>query len=515
MKTRRLFWLIVAAPLLLPGCLTLDTEITLNEDGSGRMVQKAELSPAVHVTVKEMLRNSTRSRNRGYTPILTEQSLEKWRAAHPDDGIEVKQLVRAEGDDGSLTIRCEVTFDSLKQFASSDWGWPLQLAVKDAEQAREIELADPARFLQNLAFGREMMFDDPPDRGSRQWDQYVAYLDVFRRCTPGMHIRTTLHLPAKGVDPRAGKLSDDGRAFVVETRITKGAAELDGWLKGKSSSVTLPAAALKLEPFKAPESLVPAQAQAEEVQKPPPAGDKQFEFRLGRVSVNSTRSMDHGDPDAEPRSNESFNIRLELYGPADARLLEAQQEGELRIAEDVAGNNLKRERTRLRLSVGSHWRSEAKYEVKPIGRMEVSLSPPEPGVDMLAALEGHMIVPHVLKEDTIEVKPLADNLNRAIKFAWGTITFTEIGKKQVKYEIAFGDDAPELHLRRELKVDLRTPGGESLRSGGRSSRWAKDSRFVTNRFNDEIPEGAYATIRYPIEVRKLLLPFLFTNIPIP
>ena len=37
----------------------------------------------------------------------------------------------------------------------------------------------------------------------------------------------------------------------------EGAAELDGWLAGKSGSVVVPADALKLRPFTTPESLTP------------------------------------------------------------------------------------------------------------------------------------------------------------------------------------------------------------------------------------------------------------------
>jgi len=487
--------------------MDLDTEITLKADGSGTMSQKADLPPSVATMAKELSRGPEGTRF-----VVTEQANEQWKAAADQTGIRVLSYKATPGDDGSLKLAYELEFARLQDLASSVWAWPLQLRVSKEADGTSLEFTDPLRFAISNARGETRVLFNPPERGGPGWDRYVAFLDVVHRASPGMRIRTVVHFPAPVRAVEGAPLSDDKLTCVYETTIGEKGKGLEEWLAGKSVKVALAPDTLAVEPFSPPTTA----AVSPKAPEPAPEENKALEFRVSNISVSTSRSLDYRDPNAQPQRNESLQINLELFGPPDVTFARSsQQEVELFQAIDAAGNDLRQQDARLYVSLGARPPRGREQQQASIGQLTVRLKIPPEGVDRLARLDGQAILPQVAKLGESTVKPIRDNLNTAIPFAGGKITFTKIEERKVSYTIEFIDETADRQLREQIDVSIMTGEGQRIQTGGRSTSGRENSIDVSLNFDKPLPEDCYAVITWPEEIRKVVIPFLFENLPIP
>ena len=101
--------------LCVSGCDPFETEITLNPDGSGKMVQRCQLSPAAFMFCRDIYVPGEGGPGGRIRLINTEELAKTWSDAHADGPVKIASYSCKRDDNGWRTISCEVTFKDLAQ----------------------------------------------------------------------------------------------------------------------------------------------------------------------------------------------------------------------------------------------------------------------------------------------------------------------------------------------------------------------------------------------------------------
>ena len=88
--------------LFLVGCDPFETEITINPDGSGKMVQRCQLSPAGYMFSRDIPVRGSEGQPGGRVRLVNSEELAKtWGEAHADGPVRLASYSCKRGDDGS------------------------------------------------------------------------------------------------------------------------------------------------------------------------------------------------------------------------------------------------------------------------------------------------------------------------------------------------------------------------------------------------------------------------------
>lgn len=503
-------WILSAACpallLALGACDPVETELTLNADGSGKLTQQARLSPAARL----LLREAFPPEARGYSPILTEEAAKNWSAANPDAGVKVLSFVNRPQPDGSLRIEYEVSFADVSAFAETVWGWPFQIGSAGVPEGVRVQFQDPVRFVTQQAMGRV---------AATNGFEPAAVKELLAALSPGLKLRTRIHLPAPARSVEGAALADNRQELVAEQTALGDGEGLTQWLQRSPATALFPAEAIQFKAF-----AVPVEMDAERVApwaKPVEGGrnEEGFLLQLGTVSASSSRYINYATPNAEPRVDERVTVNLTLQGPADTRLLTSRpRDGAgqplplLSAVRDGQGNDLRTPDTMLYFYPTQGWPLvRARDKGRPLGSAQVTLKLPAGGSRLITVLEGYFAAQQVTEEGRLEIRPLAANLNKAFDLGGCTIQFTAVKGASVEYTVSRKDGKGA-----DWPLDIRgysADGRELPRATPPSAEPARASG--QHLFGAPLPADGYVVVLYPARVRELRLPFAFKDIRIP
>lgn len=519
MRIRMAFIVSAALSLFaLTGCDPFETEITINANGSGRVVQKGRLSPTAH----QMLRQYGGPRLRGFRPILTEEAAKKWSESQAQTGLKLTAYSSTTEEDGSLRFSYELSFSDLKEYAGSVWAWPLQLGATETVEGTQLQIDDPVRFtLMSLAASQAATLTPPPKVNEPGGMEYMAFRDAVASLSSGLRVKTVVHLPAAPRRVEEGALARDGQTLACERLIGDGKLPWTEWLMKKPMVAVLPAGALTCKFF------TPA----------PPVGDRPvimggtadvgaaqgFQFKLTGVNVSRTTNFEVQGAERNPRA-QGLTITLALACP-EAKLLPISSDTSsaqglvhmLSAAKDDQGNDLRSVDAALRFYTAQpqyYGRGEmAPNRDRPAGYLTITLKLPAKEVTALSLLEGYVAATQVVEDEKTELKPLRDYLNRDFDTGNETFRFTAIKGTQVETVVT-----RRTNSYREMGYEFTwyAPDGTELPRGNWNSRGGDG--FRTNyqvMFNAPFPEDGGVSFVRPVKLREVHILFSFKDVKLP
>jgi len=500
---------------LLTSCATLETELVINADGSGVMMQKADLSPVAYAILLQ-LKERRPPQPAAFTPVLTEGAAKRWAEANADTGVQVRSFSIKVGEDNSAKVACEIAFADLERFAGSVWGWPLRLGLARTPAGMQLQFSDPARAVMGTIGGETRLLSrpDPVLEDERRRAEYFAMREMARRISQGLRVRTVVHLPAAAVAAEGAALSGDRRRVILETAAAQDGDMLN-WLHAPPAKVVLAADAITAKSF-----AVPVTISATAALKPTTVGARAgFEWRLENAHRSRHSTIDYTRPEAEPAGGqETFMITIGLFGPeiAEVRplILQGPDNSQVTIARDAEGNDLRREGAGLHFSPFPRGEREAAGEGwRRLGRVSVPLKAPPGGARILAALEGFVTVRHVEEKATLELRPLKNTIGREHHLGENTLKVVGVEGKRVKYEVILAEG--EHDLWNALEIRWHGPDGQELQAPGRESRGQGRTHICEVNFGQPFPADGYAVVTYPVKVAAIRIPFAFKDVRLP
>jgi hypothetical protein len=218
------------------------------------------------------------------------------------------------------------------------------------------------------------------------------------------------------------------------------------------------------------------------------------------------------------RSQQKNHLNLYLNVTAkEKRLINTSLDGmsrddiyQLTTVLDDTGKSLLIPGTSLYFSTSS---SSGTQNVR-IGSLRISgLGMPTPGAKKISKLEGTMLAEEGKGEKRVTVSPLAKKFNTAIDLgANRTLTFLGIKDKTLTWTANFN----AYYGQRMFKLTFVDKDGEALRYRSSGSRGAHadggNIYYVTLR--NPLPEGAGARIVTPKTIRRIIIPFALTDLPL-
>ena len=498
---------------LAAGCEPFETEITLNADGSGRMVQKAVITPAV-----QQLLTSRDTAPQGFQPILTEEAAEEWRKANGQGPVKLEAYSSIVSPDGVRTIQCTVSFTDLSQLAASVWGLPLRLAVAQTPQGPELQLDDPVRGAALLALPAQARDGEAlPQPGAPGYLEFQALANLCGGLGRGLSIRTTLKLSAPAAAVRDAELSADKQAVSARWTIGQDAAAATAWLRGSPAGITLAGVAVPVFPLAQP--LTGKRALVFDKREIKPG--ENYSVRLTYANVSSRRyfSREGDDVGGDARSSHHLSLNLMLNGPTAASLIDIRQyenrsaRHEITAIKDLDGNDIAG-RVNFNFSPQQYYRGggEAPREGN-IGNGSVTVSLDNPDIKGISLIEGYVTL-HLMEEGRLEIRPLRSHLNETIQVPGSTIVFTEIKDKSVVVTVN-----NQGRSNRDIYQWLRwyaADGKELTRPGMNSRGTGVNYEYAyTMQFPGGFPADGYAVIQYPSRITEAKLPFTLKDVKFP
>lgn len=510
----RILWTFVVCVVVggILGCEPFDTELTLNADGSGKLTQKGTLSPAVRAMLMQGYRLAQPYRN-----LMQADAGQDWNAGNLDAGVKVVRFDKKIADNGAMALDLEVTFASLEKLGATVWGQSLQLTAVEADGVLKLRCQDPARFAINAIAMREMKREGA---SARRQVEYLAMMDMLVTGLKGLKIRTTLNLPAAAQTAEGGVLSEDKKRVTYEAVLGDTPEGLNEWLGKAPLSVSLPAGFAGLKAFEPPPP--PAQpvfGGQQPAAKAPPAPTKVgegFSMRLSYLSVNTSRSIQMEGDNREPQRSETLNLNFNLYGPQNPNILQEQYRHDrpslhtVTTAKDDLGNDLRNADQRIWMHTygGTFGQNVHRQPDQPIGNLQLNLKAPGKEAKAIAKLEGYAALSQVTETDTLEVKPVRENLDKEYVLGPQTICFKAIKDRSVEYVLTVQDMQPQIKWMSADGKDLETLTSSNNTDG-------KGKMTVTQHFKAAVPEGMYAVITYAAKVQQIKVPFTYENLKLP
>ena len=498
--------------LSLAGCDEVETELTLNADGSGTMVQRLKLSPAAYTVAKQ----SQQMGSGGYYFVLNEEDLQRWRGENHGGAPTVASFSSAVADDGSYTAKYEIAFNHLQELAASTWGWPLQIGLFEADADLELRFDDPVRVVQREAAITELQsLNNPPPETPEGRGEYAASLEATRQLSKGSRIRTIIRLPAPATGVTGATLSEDKTTATYEAVLGEEDLPFETWLRQPASKVAIPAPALALKPFPVPIRVGSRTTSSVRLVSVGP--ESGYVFKLNHVSIQHNRSMNYENE--RPNRHDSLDINFQFYAPKDAEFLrirgDSRRHHVLIEAIDQDGNTLepRSRRGAMHFNVHNYGRRHRRNPDQPCGDASLQLKLPEKDPTLLKRLRGYVVTDRIAERKNLEVKPLKDNLNKVFDVGEEKLHFTSIEKNQVQYSLTRSNNQSS-HER--VRIEYFSAQGVPMGTSGVSSRGSEYAYTCTQRFQGEgFPEDGYVVISYPAKVERIRIPFSFKDVKLP
>lgn len=521
MKTR---WLLLSLPLLLAGllaaCEPFETELTINEDGSGKLVQRVVLSPAAQAMLDD-----PRLTLKGYRPVLTEEEAEVWSSANENGVVKLLKFSSARLPDGWLRIETELIFIDLRALAESVWGYPLQLSVSREGDSVRLSFQEPASTILRACMERQNRAGSGTDAQLTAEQSQAAFLDLLRRAAPELSLRTKVNLPAGGV-VEGGRTDEGGRAVTVERRL----AAVKEWFSAAPVSVTWANRALKVAPFDVPKTLLVRRPLA--TAAPVLLTEKDgFSCQLQGITYNKNRRLSFRDrDDGEPQGivSQHYDIRISVLGTQDIKAIEQNGFGEhrqpaqmLSALTDEQGRDLRTPDTNINFSLNRSFNYANRYEdygghENRFGNAGINLGWPDVPPTALKLLEGYVAFLNISDEETLEVRPIKEYLNKDLELPGQTLQFLSVSPEKVEYQIRRSE---RWGYNRMLSIRWFGATGQEVAVNDNPNGSGDQEGVVryTQNFNKEAPfpvEG-YAVVRCPAAVREYRIPFKFSDVKLP
>lgn len=497
---------------LLLGCEPFDTELTLNADGSGILTQKGTLSPSVRMMLMQGHRLA-----QPYRTVLQTEDRPDWNAANADAGVKVVRFNTKAADNGAMTIDLEVTFTSLEKLGASVWGQSLQLTAAEADGALKLRIEDPARFAVNAIAMRELKREGA---SARRQVEYQAFMDMLVIGMKGVKIRTLVALPDAAKAVEGATLSDDKKRVTYEAVVGDTPGALNEWLAKPPVTVSLPAGVAGIKAFEPPPP--PAQPTwgrqppAEKAPPPPTKVGEGFSLKMTYLGINTSRSINMNGDNRTPQRSENLSLNFNLFGPAKPNILQNQNRYDrpsphtITVAKDDLGNDLRNPEQRIWLHTygGGFGDNVQRQPDQPIGSLQLNLKAPGKDAKTLAKLEGYAVVSQVAEVDTLEVKPIKDNLDKEYVLGPQTILFKSVKDRTVEYVLSVQEMQPQIKWKSADGKDLEVLTTDSTGDG-------KGKTTFTQHFKNAVPDGICAVITYAAKIESVKVPFNYENLPLP
>ena len=503
----------------LAGCEPFETEVTLNADGSGRVVYKGQLSNGARLMVREGLR-----RNSPLRAGFGRDAAQEWNATNAAAGVKVVAVEENVDENKRVKLRVEVTFDTLEKLSQTMWGYLLQAGAEEEDGKILLQFDDPMRSAVARLALRE--FRGEGSRTGRRQAEYVALIEALAAGFAGQKSRVVLNLPAPALSAEVAALSPDKRTVTMETSVAEGEAGLNAWLARRAPVVTLPGEFAGIKTFGTPASLPDRSSFSRTTPTPAPAapvapadgaakGAEEYRFRLNTLSLMTNRTLNMGEGDLEPQRSDSFTLQFHLYGPEQANVLRPVTRGDeaspciITTAKDSEGNDLRNPDARSYLNLyGSFGDGYRRGKDQPLGNLQLGLAVPAAGVKSIAKLRGYATLIQVTEEGKLEIKPLKDNLDKEYVLGEQTIKFLSVKGTAIQYVLSIGESP--------VALKFHNGDGKEVSSSGWSSSGGGEGRTTfTRNTNEAIGDGGYVVVRYPVKTQQIRIPISYDNLQIP
>ncbi len=515
---RVLFAVVVSAAALgLAGCEPLETELTLNADGSGTLTQRGRLSPSARMMLLQGWRLA-----QPYRTVLQPEPIKDWNAGNPDAGVKVVVFDAKAEENGQMPFRLEATFESLEKLTACIWGQSLQLGVEEAGGTLKLRCDDPLRFIVNATAMREMRREDRP-ASARRAVEFQAMMEMLVTGLKGTKVRTVLKLPVPAVGVEGAALSEDRRQVVYEAVVGETLEAVEGWLKTPAMVVTLPAGYAGLRAFAPPAAPTQPNFGPTASAKPAPAAPAKvgegFSARLNQINWSVNRYIQvEGGGNAEPQRNENLSLSFGLYGPERPNIL--RQDTHYRhdqtpphvvtTAKDNEGNDLRpdnRQYIWVHTYGGGFGDTFQRPKDQPFGNVSVNLKTPGKEAKTLAKIEGYVVLTQVAEVGTLEVKPVKENLEKEYVLGAQTIRFLSVKDRTIEYALTV----------QELPVQVKWLGPDEkvLPTLSQNQSTSQNKTTVTQHFKEPLPENVSAVVTYAAKVEPVKVPFSYENLRLP
>lgn len=498
---------------VVAGCDPVETELTVNSDGSGKMHQSVQLTPAALAILQEASALQV-----GYSPLLTEQAAREWQAAAGQGAVQLDSFSRTELPDGSAKIEVHVSFAGLSQFASSPWGFPLHLEAVQTDAGMKLSVSDPLQYLCATVAGNAAQ--EQMDFQDKATLRRLAVRELLEVLCQELRTRTVVQFAMEPRSVGGATLSADKRQATMERTVGKAPFTWDRYLTAAPLSAVLGPVIFK--PFAASSSIYsPGKVvyETRDVTK-----EDGYTLLLSYVDFSTVRSVNFAEGGgALPVSSNRLNFNIQIFAPSNVYSAERGEYGprtslqpQALTIRDGQGNDLKVLDQQISLNSYRRMRGlrfrDGGDEEGPFCSPHISLLVPNADLDAISLLEGSVVVP-VMQPGKMDLRPISAWLNRDVEFPFWTLRITSIKEKSVELIVV-----RTARMNREPVewMEWKQAEGTPLPQPNWSTSNYSDNRMTYRvTFPVDVPQDGCLTVTYPAKIIDMRIPFSFKNITLP